>query len=385
MQVGIDELSGPDAHAVIAGLRAREPVAWVPAVAGWLVTGYDLAVEVMRNHVVFTVDDPRFSTAQVVGSSMLSLDGPDHLRHRAPFLAAFRPSRVEHTFAAPVRSLAAGLVDQVRPDGHADLRVSLAGPLSVAVMVKVLGLRGVDAATVLDWYAAIAAAVSALSAGTGPDAAAEPAPASLDAASRAVAALAEHISGGLCRGSILAAAREHLAEAEVIANAAVMMFGGIETTEAMIANAVLHLLDNPAAFAEVRGDPSLVPAAVEESLRLEPAAAVIDRYATRDTVLDGVGVRFGELVRVSIAGANRDPAVFIDPDRFDLHRPNARAQLSFARGPHACIATDLARLEAGAAVRAVLDLPRLRTATPVAPTGLVFRKPSALRVRWELS
>jgi cytochrome P450 len=247
----------------------------------------------------------------------------------------------------------------------------------------------------LDWYAAIVAAVSALSAGGGPEATASLAPASpggassdpasSEPASRAVAALAEQISSGLCRDSILAAARETLAEAEVIANAAVMMFGGIETTEGMIANAVLHLLDNPDQFAEVCSDPSLIPTAVEESLRLEPAAAVIDRYATRDAVLGGADIRHGDLVRVSIAGANRDPALFADPDRFDLHRPNLRAQLSFARGPHACIAMDLARLEARAAIRAVLDLPHLRTATPVTPTGLIFRKPTALPVIWDVA
>jgi cytochrome P450 len=379
VHIGAEQLSGPDAHVAIATLRGRNPVSWVPDVGGWLVTGYRLADEVMRDHATFTVDDPRFSTAQVVGPSMLSLDGADHRRHRAPFLAPFRPSRVEHTFAAPVQSLADDLVARVRRDGAAELRTRLAGPLSVAVMAEVLGLRGVDASTVLDWYAAIVAAVSSLSTGSGNDAAA-----SLEPAARAMAALAEHISTGLSGTSILASARDRLTATEVIANAAVMMFGGIETTEGMIANAVLHLLDNPDAWAEVRSDPALVPSAVEESLRLEPAAAAVDRYATRDAALGGVSIRRGDLVRVSIAGANRDPDVFARPDRFDLHRPDVRAQLAFARGPHACIAMDLARLEARAAIGAVLELPRLHLATPVVPTGLIFRKPRTLHVRWDV-
>ncbi len=375
MEIGLDQLSGPDAPAVLARLRRNDPVAWVPAVDGWLVTGYDLAIDVMRDPAGYTVDDPRFSTAQVVGPSMLSLDGAEHRRHRAPFVTPFRPSRVEQTFGGSVTALAEGLVDRIRPDGHADLRTSLAGPLSVAVMGDVLGLREVDAATVLGWYAAIVDAVSALSAGDDPG----------TGASSAVAALAAHIDAGVGPDSILTPARTTLADAEVIANAAVMMFGGIETTEGMILNAVQHLLDHPEWLSRLRRDPALVPAAVEESLRLEPAAAAVDRYATRDCSLGGAAICRGDLVRVSLTAANRDPARFPDPDRYDPCRPDVRAQLSFARGPHVCIAMDLARLETRAAVQAVLSLPGLRAAESPPPTGLIFRKPAALHVRWDQS
>ena len=329
-------------------------------------------VAVMRDDAAFTVDDPRFSTAQVVGPSMLSLDGADHRRHRTPFVAPFRPARVEQTFAASVQALADELIERVRPAGRAELRSSLAGPLSVAVIAEVLDLRDVDAATVLRWYTAIVAAVTSLSSGREPD----------RAASSAVTELADHIAAGLERDSILRAARTELSAPDVIANAAVMMFGGIETTEGMISNAVLHLLTVPGVLARVRADEGLLPVAVEESLRLEPAAAVVDRYATGDTELAGAAVRRGDLVRVSITGANRDPEVFADPDRFELERPNVRAQLSFARGPHVCIAMDLARLETRAALRAVLDLPDLGLESAIPPTGLIFRKPEAVTVRW---
>src|SRR5947199_7762972 len=111
-----------------------------------------------------------------------------------------------------------------------------------------------------------------------------------------------------------------------------MMFGDIDTTEAMITNVLRHLLLHPDALADVRTEPALVAAAVEESLRLEPAAAVVDRYATVDVRLGDADVTAGDLVRVSIAGANRDPAVFPAPDEFDLARPNLRRQLAFAQG-----------------------------------------------------
>ncbi|MBA3236383.1 MAG: cytochrome P450, partial [Chloroflexi bacterium] len=78
-----------DPHASFAVLRTREPVSWVPVLDGWLVTRRDLCVQVMRDAGRFTVDDPRFSTGQVVGQSMLSLDGAEHHRHRDPFARAF--------------------------------------------------------------------------------------------------------------------------------------------------------------------------------------------------------------------------------------------------------------------------------------------------------
>ena len=370
----LDELAGPDAHDLLARLRRDAPVTRVAELDGWLVTGYDAAVTVMRDAAAFTVDDPRFSTARVVGPSMLSLDGREHTRHRSPFVAAFRPRHVEDRFGAWTASLAGDLVEGIRGAGHADLRPALAGPLAVAVVAFALGLDDADAPTVLGWYAAIVAAVSALSAGE------QPGP----AADVAVRALADRVGRGGRAGSVLAEARRVLDGADVIANAAVMMFGGIETTEGMILNAVRHLLGNPDVLAALRADPALLPAVVEESLRLEPAAAAVDRYATTDVELAGTPIRRGELVRVSITAANRDPAVFPDPDRFDPARANVRSQLSFARGPHVCIAMDLARLETRAALHAVLDLPGLRLDAPAPVTGLIFRKPPTLPVSWDV-
>jgi cytochrome P450 len=156
----------------------------------------------------------------------------------------------------------------------------------------------------------------------------------------------------------------------------VLLFGGIETTEGMITNALLMLLAH---------DGVDVDAAIEESLRLEPAAAMVDRYATADVALGGAMIARGDLVHVSLTAANRDPAVFADPDRFDPSRPNARRHLAFAQGPHVCLGVHLARLEAriglGALTRRFPGL-RLDPDRPAAISGLVFRKPPALHVVW---
>jgi cytochrome P450 len=382
-EVSLEDLA-TDPHPLLARLRERAPVCWLPALGGWLVTGYSAAVEVLADPASFTVDDPRFTTARVTGPSMLSLDGTSHARHRGPFTHAFRPADLSERLAGFADAEAARLVDAIRTEGQAELRTTVAGPLAAAVMAEALGLgaAGVTAATVLSWYRDIVAAVAAL------PAAAPGSPPAVRVASfdALAAALRAAIAGG--RAPVLASAARsgELTVGEVISNAAVQLFGGIETTEGMICNAVLHLLRDPAQRDLVRAVPGLLPAAIEESLRLEPAAAVVDRYATRDASIGGAGIRRGEPVTVSLAGANRDPAVFPEPDRFDIRRPNSARHLAFARGPHFCLGAHLARLEAAVAVAAVLDgLPGLRLdpERPPVPYGLVFRKPAALWVGWD--
>jgi len=137
--VTLDQLD-QDPHEVHARLRQSEPVSWLPALNGWLVTRRDLALAVMRDANTFTVDDPRFSTAQIVGPSMLSLDGDAHARHRAPFAAPFRPTAVRERFADPAKTEADRLIDAFARSGGAELRRAFAGPLAAAIMARALGI-----------------------------------------------------------------------------------------------------------------------------------------------------------------------------------------------------------------------------------------------------
>jgi cytochrome P450 len=370
-----------DPHPLLARLRATEPVSWLPALGGWLVSSYDIAVQVLRDPAVFTVDDPRFSTSRVIGPSMLSLDGSEHARHRGPFTARFHPARSRERLAGFVGEYTDRLISAIQPFGSAELRREFAGPLAVAVVTEALGLRDVDTDTVLSWYAAIVSAVSEHSAG-------RPATvAGADAFDRLRAAVIAAI-GDVGRPSLLcevAGVAGGLSHEEVVSNAAVVMFGGIDTAEGMICNAMRHLLGDPAARARVDGDAGMLSNAIEESVRLEPAAALLDRYATCAVELGDARIRPGDRVSVSLAGANRDPAVFADPDRFEVGRGNARLNLAFAQGPHFCLAAQLARTETHVAVRGLLDrLPELRLdpAHENTPRGLVFRKPPVLYVHW---
>ena len=381
--ISLAQLAG-DPHPHLAELRRTDPVAWLPALGGWMVTSRTSALTVLRDAETFTVDDPRFTTARVTGPSMLSLDGPEHVRHREPFTDPFRPAAVHGSFTPSVQREVDRLLDALAGRREAELRREFAGPLAATVMVQALGLEGVPAAQVLGWYDAIVQAVHELTEGreAGPDG-----PAAYAALRSAVAGT---VDVGTSTSSLLHTAAKALELPDLAANAAVMLFGGIETTEAMIVNLLLHLLTRSQHFpefaVELQAEPELLDNAIEESLRLEPAAAVVDRYATRDVQLGEAQIHEGDLVTVSLAAANRDPGVFPDPDTFDPRRANARQQLAFAHGPHYCLGVHLARLETRLAVRACFErFPGLRLDPdrPSAVHGLVFRKPATLCVLWD--
>jgi cytochrome P450 len=366
-------------HQTLAMLRSAEPISWVPALGAWLVTSRDLAVEIMRDAATFTVDDPRFSTAQVLGPSMLSLDGTDHARHRDPFADAFRLPEVRRRFTDSVALLARSIVVRLGPIGRAELRRDLAGPLAAGVMALALELVDGDPETLLAWYDQIVAAVVGASSGDVLGEVAVP-----SAVRRLADSVERTIRGG--RG-VVAAATASLELAEIVSNTGVMLFGGIETSEGMTTNLFAHVLSEPSLWQELVADRSLVTNAIEESLRLEPAVVRVDRFATRDVRVGNADVLNRDFVMISLAAANRDPAMFPGGDRFDLRRSNAKQHLTFVHGPHACPGMHLARLETHAAITAALDnLPGLRldpNANRPNAVGTVFRKSDRLDVVWD--
>jgi cytochrome P450 len=386
-QLTVEQLAG-DPHPYWHRLRAEAPVVRVPALSGWVVLSHQAASAVLRDPAVFTVADPRFSTGQLFGPSMLSTDGPEHARYNAAFAPGLRIGPVRARFAEYVRAEVHRLLAAC--DGQAELRSQLAAPLAVSVMRSLLGLSDIAPDVLLDWYSAIVAGVDRISAGLDAGPSAKRAHAELS--ERIAAAFTEHRTSLADTAEPADTAESadtaepadtELSLAERVANAGILLFGGIETTEGMIALAAWHLLRHPRQAAAASQDPTRIPAAIEESLRLEPAAARVDRYTTRTATVAGVSIPAGELVIVSLSAANRDPAVFPDPDSFDLQRPNANRQLAFAVGPHYCLGAHLARLETQAALAELLA--REATLVPAGtepPRGLVFRKPAAVTVRW---
>ena len=329
----------------------------------------------LRDPETFTVDDPRFSTGRVLGPSMLSLDGSEHRRHRSPFTALFIRGWVDELAGTIVAAEAERAVGRIAARGRAELRTELAGPFVATVIGRALGLAA-PADDVLGWYRAIVEAVTDTDAGRPVAGSATEA---IDHLRDIVAAAQSSTDGPLAGPAAV------LDGDEVFANVAVTLFGAIETTEGMIANALYHLLTDPVRLAYARRDHGALQRSIDESLRLEPAAAIVDRYTSRPVRLGPASISAGELVSVSIRDANRDPGHLDDPDRFDPDRSDAGAHLAFATGPHSCIGAQLARAETAALLDALFercaDIELVADATD-RPTGFIFRKPNRITARW---
>ncbi|MBO0681302.1 cytochrome P450 [Mycolicibacterium sp. S2-37] len=146
-----------------------------------------------------------------------------------------------------------------------------------------------------------------------------------------------------------------LSERELQATAGLVLAAGFETTVNLLGNGIKMLLDHPDQLATLRERPELWPNAVEEILRLDSPVQMSARVAKKDVEVAGVQVRRDELIIIHLAGANRDPAVFADPHRFDVERENAGRHLSFSGGRHFCLGAALARAEGEVGLRAFFD------------------------------
>ncbi|MGH3045953.1 MAG: cytochrome P450 [Gaiellaceae bacterium] len=363
-------------------LREAEPVSWVPALGGWLVTAYPPARNVLARTGDFIVwAEPNLVRASL-GVMMLTSDSPEHERQRLPFDEPFRRRAVRERFAERVAARVERLLDSLGPRGSCELASEFAAPFAIGVAGDILGLSLDDVPKIQGFYEAFAGAM---------DYDGDPEPQRRADAART--ALNEILFGELARvrsepdGSITSAvANGHateLTDDEIVAQLRVILFGAIETVESMVVNAVLLLLEHPDELRAVEVDPGLVPNAVEEGMRLIPPVAFIERWTSWPTVLAEVDLGRGEFVGISTLAANRDPEVFEDPLRFDVRRENARHHLAFSFGVHHCLSFNMARLQGPIALQAIFDrLPGLELVEAPEPHGFAFRRPSGLNLRW---
>jgi cytochrome P450 len=160
-----------------------------------------------------------------------------------------------------------------------------------------------------------------------------------------------------------------------------------ETTTRTWLNVMVCLLERPDLLDELRSDRSLILPAIDEGMRLEPAAVVLGRITTREVQVRGVDIPARAGVTLAAGSGNRDPEAFENPDEFDIHRKGAKPNLSFGFGPHLCPGMNTARIEMLEAIDALLDgLPNLRLdpdSTPPTIRGMMMRSPEALRVVWD--
>lgn len=359
---------------VLDDLREREPVTWLPALGGWLITKREPARQILLPKSGATVEAEQNMVRASLGRMMLTVDGEEHERYRQPFEVPFRARETERTYADPIRAYARELIAamSVQPGGSAkpplsgtaELTESFAAPFAVGVAAQVIGLPLDDVRKIDSFYSAFASAMEY----TG-----DPEP--LRRAEAARAELTDLLVQGLSRSAVVE--ESDLSPEEVAAQLRVVMFGAIETIQASVMTTLMLLLQHPESMAQVRADPTLLVGAVDEAIRWMPPVAFIERWTKEPVELEGVTIGPREFVGVSVIAANRDPSVFDDPLRFDIHRANARHGLSFSSGAHHCLGVHLARMQTVIALEEMLAAwPSLELVSVTPPSGFAFRRPA---------
>lgn len=384
-----------DPYSYFGELREREPVHWNERYRSWVVTRYDdvatglrdprfsadRMTPVVRRKQTAGMDEDVAAAFRVLQDWMVFKDPPDHTRLRRIVQRAFAPAVVE-ALRARIGEIAAGLIDALPPAGEIDLVEAYAYPLPAIVIAELLGVPARDVDVFKTWSDDIVALVFGELESEGRFARAAHGMKELVSYFSVLIADARRERRDDLISALVWAEEEQdaLTKAEVVATCALFLFGGHETTSALIGSSVLALLRNPGELAALRADPRT---AAEELLRYEGLAKIVVRMVAEEHELRGHRLRAGERAFLVLASGNRDPAQFERPDELDLARtPNAH--LGLGLGPHYCLGAALARLEAALALPLLFErLPGLRLAgeiewQPVLTSRALKRLPVAV-------
>lgn len=376
-----DLVSNP--YPTFARLLAEEPISWAADLGMWLVSRRTDVIDILNNPQTFTVVSHRSLLRLILGYNMLTTDGDEQQRLRQPFVHPLAAKTVREQMTETIHSKVNQLIDAFVTTGQADLTTQFSDPLALIIVTQVLGLSIHDYATFRGWYHAYNAALGNYLG----DAAIE------QAGLAAKAAFASHVHEQLEQrrrqpdGSLLSQlANQHsLSDADIIDDLRVTIFGGLETTSALLGNALWALLRHPEAYAQVCTQPQRLNNAIEEAFRWESPVQTATRHLSHDVTLHGVTLRAGETLQCLLGAANRDPAYFDAPERFDIERANAADHVGFGRGRHFCVGAALARLEAQIGLERLLArLPNIRLSHDDQPQGHEFRAPARLRLAWDV-
>ncbi|MEU8803243.1 cytochrome P450 [Spirillospora sp. NPDC048819] len=319
-----------------------------------LVCGFKLCQEILT-------DSATFGQRPAAYPNFHSMDPPEHTRLRRLVSHGFSP-RAIRAYQHRIEYFADQLLTGLKPRGRMNLIKDFALPLPTLVITEMLGVPYADGELWEDWanaihrHTAIPEWVDTPKSRELVTAAAAAATAETEYFRKLVDERRRHRGEDLI--SVLVAAEEdgdRLSEEELLYTLVLLLGAGHHTSVNLIGNGMRALLAEPAQFALLRARPDLIDNAVEEMLRIDPPLQVEPRKALRDTEIAGEPVPAGTLVHCILAAANRDPAVFDDPDRFDVARPNAKRHLAFSMGIHHCLGAPLARAEGRTAVRELLS------------------------------
>ncbi len=347
-----------DPYGAFAKLREAGPAHRIDTPDGgsaWLVT--------RRRDVAVALTDPRLSLDRsysdgrwsgfrlpaALDANLLNMDPPDHTRIRRLAAPAFSRARI--TVLAPRLQEQVDRLVRDQPRGEpVDLVGAVAAPFALWTICELLGVPADGRGDFRSWTSALLA----------------PDPQDRDAAPRALAEMHRYLVAlveqkrahpGADPLSEAVRARDaggRLSEDELVSLAFLLLFAGYENSANLIGTAALALAQQPGLADRLRTEPRLLADTVEELVRYDgPAVVSIRRFAREDLQIGGVRIGVGETVLLAIGSANRDPAAYVDPDRFDPDRTEPVRHLGFGSGIHYCIGAHLARVEVACALTAL--------------------------------
>lgn len=315
---------------------------------------------------------------------LLFRDPPDHTRLRSQVNRSFTPRRVEQ-LEKRMQAIADELIDGFEPDGHTELMSSFAYPFPARVICELIGVPATDVHHITDHAPALAAGL-------------DPGPfltlAARDAANAATAILTDYLNGlirqrrrdpadDLLSALLMDDGDNALTHDEVVSTILLLLLAGHETTANLLGNGLVALLGQPDRLADLRRDPTLDAAAVDELLRFDSPVQITMRIATEQRPFGRRMVEPGTVVILCTGAANHDETVFPEPHRLDWYR-NPNPHLALGGGIHYCLGAPLARTESRIALRSLLDrLPGLALrAPPVRRPSFTIRGLSSLELTW---
>jgi P450-derived glycosyltransferase activator len=373
-----------DPYAIYEGLRRQGTL--VPTrIGNWVTTSHPVCATVLRDRR-FGVRSAELTVphtpADEFDMSFLDRDPPDHTRLRRLAQPAFSPKRMAG-YRPKIERRVDDLLDRAAAAGDFDLVSAFAAPLPIAVITDLLGVPDADANRFAQVGTVIGSALDGIHSLRHA--------ARLQAANDELRALFEGLFARRRRepaddviSRIVAAEGDQIQPGEMLPMCNLLLVAGFETTVNLVGNAVNALLDHPSQWDDLCADPAgLAGPAVEETLRYDPPVQRTARCALEPLSLEGRALARGHFVVTLIGAANRDPEVYPDPNRFDIHREQGADHLAFSSGIHYCVGQPLARLEATIALRRLAErMPDLRRSGPLRRrVSSVVRGPICLPVR----
>ncbi len=390
-----------DPYPYYARFRREAPVFYAPKVDFWVVSRYEDILRIVKDPETFSnarVQEPLYPITPEaleklkegvrVKPTTSTADPPLHRRTRKHAARAFSAKRVAG-LEGRIREVANGLIDRMISDGRADMVDRFAFPLPAYVVFGLIGYPEEDAEMLKEWCS------DRLKLTWG-----RPLPEEQLATVEKMSSFFAYIENFVHRRAedlrddytsdllrIRAEDEENLSLEEVVSIDYSLSFAGHETTTNLILNGLRNLLSRPGLWKELREDPSLIPNAVEETLRRDTSVVAWRRSTTRPVELAGVEVPEGARLMLLLASANRDESVFERADEFDVRRENAGRHIAFSHGIHFCLGAPLARLEARIAFELLTQrLPDLRLSPPDQTLefdpNMSFRGPKELWAEW---